>query len=323
MTSRPDRTLRVSMALIATVVLASACTVFQVGDVPPDYENDSTHRGAEVLAFDASSRTLVSGGWEGKLAIWTLDGDQPEWVWQAHDGFVLGVGFTGEAIVSGGQDGRLVLWSRSGREQHAIDTGSGVWKLAVMNDRVVTGHYDGSVRAWRLPMFDDVRDLVEHDGGPVTALAVDPVSGRIASAGTDGRVYLIEDLERHRELESPPTDAMTLGFVPGGGELYGGGWLRVYRWGLDAGGFETIATPHWGKIVGVQYLPRENALASISRANDSSIFFLDPATGESMRHFHRQSICGGAVSVSPDERFMATTGDDGIVRIWDLTASLE
>jgi WD40 repeat protein len=62
-------------------------------------------------------------------------------------------------------------------------------------------------------------------------------------------------------------------------------------------------------------------LASISRVNDSSVFFLNPETGESVRHFQRQSICGTAVRVSPDERYMAATGDDGIVRIWNLAAA--
>jgi WD40 repeat protein len=127
----------------------------------------------------------------------------------------------------------------------------------------------------------------------------------------------------YRELERPPMNARSLSFVPGGDVLYGGGWVRVYRWSLDAGDFETISTPHWGTIAGLQYLPRENVLASISRVNDSSVFFLDPLTGESVRHFQRQSICGSAVRVSPDERYMATSGDDGIVRIWDLSSDVD
>jgi WD40 repeat protein len=105
--------------------------------------------------------------------------------------------------------------------------------------------------------------------------------------------------------------------------LYGGGWLRIYRWSLEAGGFDTISTPHWGAIAGLQYVPGKDVLASISRINDSSVFFLDPVTGEEVRHFQRQSICGSALRVSPDERYLAATGDDGIVRIWDLSVTTE
>jgi WD40 repeat protein len=116
-------------------------------------------------------------------------------------------------------------------------------------------------------------------------------------------------------------DTVSLSFVPGGDLLYGGGWVRLYRWDLDANRFESLPTPHWGAIAGLQYLPEEKVLASISRINDSSVFFLDPATGASVRHFQRQSICGSDVRVSPDERYLAATGDDGLVRIWDLAAA--
>ncbi|TDJ21300.1 MAG: hypothetical protein E2O65_00300, partial [Gammaproteobacteria bacterium] len=137
------------------------------------------------------------------------------------------------------------------------------------------------------------------------------------------RVFLIEPGGHYRELPRPPMDAVSLSFVPGGEVLYGGGWVRLYRWSLETDGFDTIPTPHWGAIAGLQYLPGKDVLASISRINDSSVFFLDPVTGEGVRHFQRQSICGSAIRVSPDERYLAATGDDGIVRIWDLSAATE
>ena len=51
------------------------------------------------------------------------------------------------------------------------------------------------------------------------------------------------------------------------------------------------------------------------------VYFLDPETGTPLRHFYRQSICGSAIRVSPDGRYLAATGDDGIIRMWDLHAS--
>jgi WD40 repeat protein len=207
--------------------------------------------------------------------------------------------------------------------RHSVDIDSKVTHLRVLNGLAITGHYDGSVRAWTLPALDNVMRLDLHENGLVAALAVDAQSGRIASGGYDGRVFVIEDAGRYRELARPPMDALSLSFVPGGEVLFGGGWMRLYRWNLGASGLEIISTPHWGAIAELQYLPEENVLASISRVNDSSVFFLDPVTGEGVRHFQRQSICGTAVRVSPDERYMAATGDDGIVRIWDLSAATE
>ncbi len=309
--------------LASAALLAPGCSVWQLGDVAPDYVDASTHRGVDVLAFDAESRTLASGGWDGKIAVWTLGNEKPEHVWLAHDGAVQGLSFRDGQLISGGQDGRLVLWSDGFHVRRSVDTGSGITQLQLLNDLVITGHYDGSVRAWTLPALDNVMDLDLHGKDLVAALAVDPASNRIASSGYGGRVFLIESGGRHRELARPPMDAVSLSFVPGGEVLYGGGWVRLYRWNLAADGFDTISTPHWGAIASLQYLPGEDVLASISRINDSSVFFLDPVTGEGVRHFQRQSICGSALRVSPDERYMAATGDDGIVRIWDLRAATE
>jgi hypothetical protein len=324
MKRRPERLRLLSAALLAAaLLLATGCSVWQLGDVAPDYVDASTHRGVDVLAFDAQSRTLASGGWDGKIGVWTLGNEKPEQVWLAHEGSVQGLSFSGGQLISGGQDGRLVIWSGRGHVRHAVDTGSSIAHLQTLDDLVITAHYDGSVRAWTLPALDNVMGLDLHGNDLVAALAVDSLSGRIASSGYDGRVFLIEPGGRYRELARPPMDAVSLSFVPGGEVLYGGGWLRLYRWSLAADGFDTITTPHWGAIAGLQYLPGEKVLASISRINDSSVFFLDPVTGEGVRHFQRQSICGSALRVSPDERYMAATGDDGIVRIWDLSAATE
>ncbi len=324
MNRRPERLRLLSAALLAApVLLATGCSVWQLGDVAPDYVDASTHRGVDVLAFDAQSRTLASGGWDGKIGVWALGDEKPEQVWLAHEGSVQGLSFSGGQLISGGQDGRLVIWSGRGHVRHSVDTGSSIAHLQTLDDLVITAHYDGSVRAWTLPALDNVMGLDLHGNDLVAALAVDTQSGRIASSGYDGRVFLIEPAGRYRELARPPMDAVSLSFVPGGEVLYGGGWVRLYRWNLTADGFDTITTPHWGAIAGLQYLPGEDVLASISRINDSSVFFLDPVTGEGVRHFQRQSICGSAIRVSPDERYMAATGDDGIVRIWDLSATTE
>lgn len=321
MGAETHRSPRPWLAALAPVLLLTGCSVWQLGDEPPHYVDGSTHRGVDVLDFDADSSALASGGWDGKIAVWTLGGEKPERVWQAHVGAAQGLAFNGAELISGGQDGRLMVWSRDGEPRRSVDTGSAISHVRILRARVVTGHYDGSVGIWDLHTLEGVLRMDLHADTPVAALAVDPASGRIASSGYDGRVFLIEDDGRHRELERPATDALSLSFHPGGQVLYGGGWVRLSRWDIDAGGFESLRTPHWGAIAGLQYLPRGNVLASISRINDSSVFFLDPRTGDGVRHFQRQSLCGSAIRVSPDERYLATTGDDGLVRIWDLAAA--
>jgi WD40 repeat protein len=302
-------------------LLATGCSVWQARGAEADYVNADVHRGAEALAFDADSTLLASGGWDGKVAVWKPGGLEPEAVWQAHDGYVLGIGFFAERLITGGQDGRLKVWSTDGQVLRSVDTGSTVNRLVLVSDTVATGHYDGSVRLWRLPDLRHQASFVLHSR-PVSALAGNEQTGRIASSGYDGRVYLIDPSATPKALATPPTDPRSLEFSPDGRVLFGGGWVRLFRWDLSADSFTSLPTPHWGALSGLHFVPEEGSLASISRINDSSVFFLNPQTGDAVRQFRRQSICGGAVRVSPDGRYLATTGDDGIVRVWNLHPGL-
>ena len=303
--------------LLAVLLALQACTVWQAGEIAPTYSNTDVHRGAEALAFDAAATTLASGGWDGEVALWTLDGDRPRRVWLAHTGYVHGVDWAGEHLASAGQDGWIRIWRRDGTRVAATDTGSAITRMRVLGARVVSAHRDGSVRIWRLPALARERRFELHRGA-VSALAVESASGRIASGGYDEQVFLIEPDGTVRALPSASAAIRSLAFAPGGGALYGGGWFRIYRWLPGSGEVRSIDTPHWGVVSALSMLPDGHTLASISRVNDSSVLFLDADTGATRRHFRRQSICGGAIDVSADGHYLATTGDDGAIRIWDL-----
>jgi WD40 repeat protein len=131
-------------------------------------------------------------------------------------------------------------------------------------------------------------------------------------------VFLLEKNRHARELDAPPTDARSLTFSPRGDRLYGGGWFRLFRWELASGGLDVISTDHWGVISSMQFVPGGTAIATISRVNDSAVLFLDPESGETLRDLRRHPVCGTKVALSPDGRYLANTGDDGVVRLFDL-----
>ena len=79
----------------------------------------------------------------------------------------------------------------------------------------------------------------------------------------------------------------------------------------------TLPTQHHGIIKSVEYVS-DDVLATISRQTDSSVYFLDPASGETLRSFQRHELCGGDIAISPGGRYLATTSDDASVRIWVL-----
>jgi WD40 repeat protein len=222
-------------------------------------------------------------------------------------------------VVTAGYDGILERRGLDGELQQQL---VGLIPVTHMDadaatDRLVTGHADGSVRLWKASDFTLLAEQKLHKG-EVKAVAIDSWRGRYASSSADGSVAVWSESGNVRYLEEPSMDAWTLAFSPDGQWLSGGTWFRLYRWNLDDGALTSSATEHYGLIKAVQYTGKGALLASISRQTDSSVYFLDPASGEVTRRFQRHDLCGADISVSPDGRYLATTSDDASVRIWVL-----
>jgi WD40 repeat protein len=307
---------RFGVALLAALGLC-ACGALNPGRELPTVQYQHIHSGAEALDFDAASDLLASGGWDGDVALWRPGEAKPLLRFQAHDSPVRGIAFTEKWLVTAGSGGLLRAWDRGGTPAAERDTGFPIDRMIADGDRIITAHADGALRFWRLPRLQPQGQVLLHHGR-VTALAAHAPSGRIASGGYDGRVFLLETNQPARELAAPPTDARSLTFAPDGNRLYGGGWFRMFRWDLANGGLDVISTDHWGVISSMKFAAGGNAIASISRVNDSAVLFLDPESGETLRDLRRHPVCGTTLALSPDGRYLANTGDDGIIRIFDL-----
>jgi len=289
--------------------------------VPPDVIHGGVHSGGSVVAFSESGELLASGGWEGTVRLWRMPAGNQQRHWRDHRDSVNGIAFFDDdsRLVTAGYDGRLVRRSVRGELLAEADAGSPVTHMAadVASDRLLTGHADGMVRLWRASDFVLLQQFSLHNGA-VKAVAMDRGATRFATAGNDGRV-LVRGVggESVLELQPPPVDAWTLAFSPDGRWLSGGGWFRLFRWNLEDASLQVLPTWHHGIIKSVEYVS-DGVLATISRQTDSSVYFLDPASGKTLRSFQRHDLCGGDVSVSGDGRYLATTSDDASVRIWRL-----
>lgn len=302
------------------VLLLTACSARYLVE-QPDVIHSQAHSGGSIVGFSQSGDLLASGGWEGEVHVWKLPGGEAFSHWRAHQDSVNGLAFTrnDRSVVTAGYDGLLAEWTLGGEPVRRIDTPAPVTHMVarVENDRLITGHSDGSVRVWRLEDFSLLKEYALHRGA-VKAVAIDALSMRYASSGADGKVFVWPENGPPVPLESPPMDAWTLVFSPDGRQLYGGSWFRLYRWDLGDTTLVTLPTKHHGIIKSIQFTHDGNELASISRQTDSSVYFLDPVTGDVTRRFQQHELCGAAITVSPRGRYLATTSDDASVRIWTL-----
>lgn len=279
------------------------------------------HSGGSVVKFSQSGKLLASGGWEGAIQLWQLPDGSAGQRWQAHRGSVNGLAFSNDdgMVISAGYDGELVAWTLGGKAVRRVVTPAPVihMEASPQLDRVLTGHSDGRVRLWRLSDFTLLDERRLHRGR-VKAVAIDRRQPRYASSGSDGSVYVWTESGETIGLPAPPADAWTLAFSPDGDQLFGGTWFRLLRWDLGDRTLTVLPTDHFGIIRSIQFSASGDELATISRQTDSSVYFLDPETAAVTRRFQQHELCGASISMSPDDRYLATTSDDASVRIWNL-----
>ena len=309
-----------NLLLYSVLLLLTACAIRPPAE-PPAVIHQNVHSGGSVVAFSQSGDLLASGGWEGTVRLWQMPEGSEVRHWRAHSDSVNGIVFidADRQIITAGYDGVLARRSVDGVLLQKIDSLPAVMHMVadVNTDRLLTGHRDGSVRVWKASDLTLLQEQTLHRGA-VKAVAIEPLQLRYASSSTDGSVALWTESGPVQYLEEPPADAWTLAFSPDGRWLSGGSWFRLFRWNLDDGLLTVIPTEHIGIIKSIQYINAGQELASISRQTDSSVYFLDPVSGEVTRRFQQHDLCGAYIAVSPDGRHLATTSDDASVRVWVL-----
>ena len=107
------------------------------------------------MAFSPDGQRIVSGGEDGAVRLWGLDGSPIGSPFQGHAGGVNSVAFSpdGKRIVSGGEDRTVRLWGLDGDPIGQPFQGhiGEVYSVAFSPDgqRIVSGGGDGAIRLWR------------------------------------------------------------------------------------------------------------------------------------------------------------------------------
>lgn len=85
------------------------------------------------------SSTLVTGGSDGSVRVWSLRNNEPIHRLAAHDNSVTSLQFDDARIVSGGSDGRVKIWDlNSGSMVRELSQpAEAVWRVAFESERCV------------------------------------------------------------------------------------------------------------------------------------------------------------------------------------------
>ncbi|KAK3821638.1 MAG: hypothetical protein J3Q66DRAFT_367329 [Benniella sp.] len=234
-----------------------------------------------AVAFSPQGDQIASGGKDATVRIWDVESGMCRYVWTGHTDEVISVVYSpkGDQVASGGYDKAVRLWDVPFRASRYISSGHNravnMVKCSPTGVLVATCSPDTTVRLWNGKTGVCCRTLNGHTKS-VSDVAFSPHGNRVVSGGEDKEVRL---------------------------------------WDVDTGACRHIFKGHTEGILSIAYSPQGNQIASSS--SDKTVRLWNVATGEccgSLDDGQRRKVL--SVAYSPDGRFTATGSQDRIVLQW-------
>jgi len=213
------------------------------------------HEGPIVaLAVSPDGATLASASWDRSVRLWPLAGGPPVML-EGHQQHVNGVAFApdGTAVVSAGYDATVRIWPLT-RTASPIGAGSPIAVELPAPLNAATTAPDGEIAAaaadghvYFLSPSGERLGATEALPAPIVALAISRDGTRIAAAGVNGAVALIDRQSRSvlRTLAGSGVPVWAVEFSPDGRTLLtGGGDRTIRRWNAERG--EPLDPPESG-----------------------------------------------------------------------------
>ncbi len=234
-----------------------------------------------------------------------------------------------DQIISAYPNGGMQVWDyKQERQVLKIDNNVPVASLAVSPDPknqfllVVTK--DMRVRIWDLDTGKVAKSL-DQFSGPITAMAPDPTGRYLAASGLPG-VITLWDLSTPKGTSTlinlgAGVRIRSIKFSPDGKILAAGGDDQiVHLWDVETRQPRVISTFKTGAIYALAFDPAGSLVA----AGDSQgqIVIWDVLNGSQVITFGEPalSVPIRSLKFNIDGRYLASTSDDRVLRVWDLKA---
>jgi len=315
--------MRISAGLILLLtLLLSGCAGLEPAQ-PPDLNIPDSHLfGVTRLAFNPKGERIASAGFKGDLAVWSVPEGRAISRLNWHNTPVRGLAWIGDdQLLSADEAGVIVISDLTeGRVLGKHETIPGLTSLAYMTQAnlVVAGYENGRVMAFAYPGLEPVKQL--DLGSGVVALASDHAGDRLAVSTDDQAVRLLDrTLSEIQRLDLPSATALELSFSPDDRELASGAWYKLFYWDLATGRLRVQQTEHWGAVTSIDYHPDGQRLISLGRHTDANLRLVTADAGKVLRRLQGHRLCGAAVRISPDGRYVASGSDDESIRFYDLS----
>jgi len=185
------------------------------------------HESAVNAVALAPDGRVITGGEDGKIAVWPPGSPAPLQVFEGHTAPIvsLAVSPDGQMLASASWDRSVRLWPLNGGEPRVLEGHSqNVNGVAFAPDgkALVSAGYDLTLRIWPL---DGGSPTIVTLPTPLNSVAV-AHDGEIVAGGADGRLFFLSPTgEQHAELESGQTPIIKVA-VSGNGTLVAAAGIR-------------------------------------------------------------------------------------------------
>jgi WD40 repeat protein len=266
----------------------------------------------ECIAFSPDGKFLAGGSSDKTIRFWDMATRQELEPLAGHASGVAAVLFSpnGKTLASGSRDGLIKIWDIGSVPEakrttdpetlantdlllHGHSGRINAVAFSPDNKTVASGSCDRSIKLWNSATGKIIATF-EGASGWIDSLAF----------SSDGRI--LASAETWRDPTGTPANTERRG-----------GPIRL--WDVSTGrNTVTFDGPHDRSDSGfVAFSPAHNVLASVSATDHNSISLLDVASGKTTALAgHAKKV--NAVAFSRDGRSLASTSDDGTIRLWDV-----
>jgi WD40 repeat protein len=290
---------------------------------------------------------VLTGSMDQRVRMWPLSdtGDQPQRTFVGHNDWVRSITTwcaDGTArMATGSDDGTVRVWDTAGAGASHVFRQDTSWIRAVCTlhtdggPLLAAGGTDHAVRLLRLSAgeLSTVTVLAGHDNWVRSLAALRRPDGwRLISAGDDGQVHLWNPSapgapERTFSGHDGPVRAVHVFDTPDGPRLASVGDDRmIHLWRADTGDALWASPAHddWIRCVTTYRTPNGTRLVTGGDDRVIRVWDIDddrPPRPVAELAGHTNSVRGVCVATYRDAPMLASTSDDGTLRLWDPEAN--
>ena len=283
------------------------------------------------LAACPGGDILISGGSDTRVRIWSIRKKGDPRVLEGHDTSVIRVACSprGELAASGDEGGVVRIWRiKDGRLLGKFSVaGASIYGLAFHPDgtSLATVGKDRFVRLWRVARLGQSRRPRGHTA-PVPSVTFTSDGRKIVSGGQDGEIRFWEPVSGRQLRALPAGEGERLNAVavsPDGDHLATAGKDGLVRlWMLHRNLQFRVKGTHWNAVKALAFAPDSSMLASAG-TKYIRLWNVKGPTVELRLDAHKVRIFGLAFSPDRTRELIASCGDDGATRIWDLASKTQ